>query len=73
MMEHRDWEIVITERETYTIYYAQTKSARNIIDEQILQSNLTKDEALALLSLIGSPEVIGVNSDCYRVEIDRRT
>jgi hypothetical protein len=51
-MDNRDWEIVSYDT---VCYYAQKNNAQHCAGESVLNSNLTKDEAMALLSLIGSP------------------
>jgi hypothetical protein len=54
-MENRDWGFYMYVHKYDTMYYAQHKSAYNDDDVQILQSDLTKSEAMALLSLTGTP------------------
>jgi hypothetical protein len=68
MMENRDWEFCVVGYETGGAYFAQHKSTRRDSDEEILQSDLTKAEAMALLSLIGEPNVLTLNS-CYYARV----
>jgi hypothetical protein len=67
MMENREWEFSVVECGTCNTYYAQSKES-HYPAEKILQADLTKVEALALLSLIGEPEKY--SDDSYFVDID---
>jgi hypothetical protein len=67
-MKNRDWEFVVIESLLDTpTYYAQHK-IRHMPREQILQSDLTKTQAMALLSLIGTPQKY--RNDSYFVHIE---
>jgi hypothetical protein len=69
-MEAKDWEFSMRDYETGVTYFAQHKSTRRDSGEEILRSDLTKAEAMALLSLIGNPvdSFIGVGV-CHFVKI----
>jgi hypothetical protein len=66
-MESRDFSFCVVEYETYSTYYAQTKD-RLLNGDQILQSDLTQAEAMALLSLIGEPTGC---TECYFVCVEK--
>jgi hypothetical protein len=66
-METRDWEFSVLVYKKYTIYYAQPKS-RRMPPEQTLQADLTQSEAMALLSLLGTPQEY--RNDSYFVDIN---
>jgi hypothetical protein len=70
--ETRDWLFSVNDHEEYSTYYSQHESSGRLSGEKILQSNLTKAEAMALLSLIGEPSYCGtVFGMCHYVYLDK--
>jgi hypothetical protein len=66
MLENRNWELTVFDHETYATYYAQSAETSYVGGEKKVQSNLTRDEAMAMLSLFGTPNECGSDS-CYCV------
>jgi hypothetical protein len=69
-MEAKDWEFSVRDYEFDVTYFAQHKSTRRDSDEEILRSDLTKAEAMAMLSLIGVP-VKSIDYYYYYVYIEK--
>jgi hypothetical protein len=71
-MESRDWELCVVDRKnsSHIRYYVQHKSAYQHDCEEILHRDLTKAEAIALLSLLGAP-VKSIDDYYYYVYIEK--
>jgi hypothetical protein len=67
-METKDWEFCVVEYENRFKYYAQHKEVR-MPCEQIIQSDLTETEAVAMLSLIDEP--VKLQPSYYFVNIEK--
>jgi hypothetical protein len=65
-MKNKDWLFSVCESSRVFGYYAQHKSSC-LSYEQILQSDLTRDEAMEMLSLVGEP--IRQFDVCYSVHV----